>query len=98
MTARENHLVEARPEAPRRRIGGLEDVDVILGEFVDETRGRRGLPQAADLTIGGEIDRDASARAGDADIGEATLLFEAGQAVFVDRALAREQPLLPARQ
>ena len=67
-------------------------------ELVEEARRDRRLPHAADAAVGGEVDLRAPARAGDADIGEAALLLEAGAAVLVERALVREQPLLPARQ
>jgi hypothetical protein len=51
-----------------------------------------------DAAVGGKIELCAAARAGQADMGEATLFLEAGAALFVERALARKQAFLPAGQ
>ncbi len=48
--------------------------------------------------VGGEIEFGAAAGARQPDMGEAALLFQPGAALFVERALARKQPFLPARQ
>src|SRR6266851_627745 len=63
-------------------------------QLVDEARARAALPLAVDAPVGGKRDEDLPARPGQPDIGEAPLLFETLEAVFLDRALAREQPLL----
>ena len=48
--------------------------------------------------VGCEVNLGAAAGAGQADMGEAALLFQSGAALFVERALARKQALLPAGQ
>ena len=48
--------------------------------------------------VAGKGDRRQFLGAGDADIGEAALLLQSGEARFVHAALAGEQPILPARQ
>ena len=48
--------------------------------------------------VGREVNLGAAAGAGQADMGEAPLLFQSGAALFVERALARKQAFLPAGQ
>ena len=48
--------------------------------------------------VGGKIQFGALAGAGDADMGEAAFFLEPGAALFVERALMRKQPFLPAGQ
>src|SRR6185437_10314172 len=92
----------AEPHAGRRHVrlqpGLGEDLDMLLRQLADEARRDGGLPTAVDAPVGGEGDRGAAPRARDADIGEAALLLEPGETVLVHRALAGEQPLLPAWQ
>ena len=71
---------------------------MLLGEFVEEARRDRGLPEAVDAPVGGEVDAGAPLGPRDAHIGETPFLFEARPAVVVERALMREEPFLPARQ
>src|SRR6266568_5305194 len=96
-------LGELRAAAPggahmRREAGLSEDLDMVRRQLADEARRGGALPGAVDAAVGGEGDGGAMAGAGDADIGEAALLLEPGEAVLVHRTLARKQPLLPARQ
>ena len=56
------------------------------------------LPEIMDAAVLREGDRDALLGAGDADIGEAALLLEAGAALLVERALVGKQAFLPAGQ
>ena len=51
-----------------------------------------------DAAVGGEIELGAAARAGQPDMGKPALFFQAGAALFVERALARKQAFLPAGQ
>ena len=76
----------------------LGDLDIGLRQFVEKARRDVGLPQPVHAAVGGEIDFGALPRAREADIGEAALLFQAGAALVVERALVREQALLPAGQ
>ncbi len=85
------------------RIGGVEAGVAALGQMVgwqlaQEARRDRRLPLVEDAPVGGKGDIGALASTGQADIGETALLFEAGQALVVERALVGEQAFLPARQ
>src|SRR5438270_13711946 len=73
-------------------------VDVRLGQLADEAARDRAGPLTVDAAVGGVEDRAAPPRASDRDIGETTLLLEAGKAAFVERALRREHAFLPAGQ
>ena len=67
-------------------------------QFRDEARGDRALPQAVGAAVGGVGDLHPLLAARDADIGEAALLLQPGEAVLVHRALRGEKPFLPAGQ
>jgi hypothetical protein len=69
-----------------------------LGQFVDEARGQRRLPQIVHAAVLRKRDDGAALGAGDADIGEAAFLLEPGAALLVERALVREEAFLPAGQ
>ena len=68
------------------------------GQFVDEAAGHLALPLAIDPAVGSEGNRAQRLGPGDADIGEAAFLLQPLGAAFVHAALAREQPVFPARQ
>src|SRR4051794_9136542 len=86
------HAVEARAAL----LGETETAlafghfDVCLRQFVKEARRNVGRPHAVGAAVGGEIDFRAAAGTGDADVRQAALLFEAGAALLVERALVRE--------
>src|SRR6185437_16832129 len=97
------HVVEARraiaaAAAPTAAAPGLRDLDIRRRQLVEETRGDRGRPGAMDAAVGGEIEFRAAARASQPDMGEAALFLQPRAALFVERALAREQAFLPTRQ
>src|SRR5260370_34867222 len=95
------HLVEARGVGVAvggKAAFGLRHFDVRLRQFVEEARGDVRRPQPVHAPVGGEVDVDASARAGDPHMREAPLLLESGAALVVERALMREHAFLPARQ
>jgi hypothetical protein len=76
----------------------LGDFDMGLGQFIEKARGQCRLPQPVDAAVGDEPDVAMALGAGEADIGETALFLEAGAAALVERALVREQALLPAGQ
>src|SRR2546423_11629315 len=101
--AKRFHIVEARgavaaAAAPSGAALGLGDLDVRRGQFIQEARRDGGGPGAVNPPVGREVNLGAAAGAGQADMGEAPLLFQSGAALFVERALARKQALLPAGQ
>ena len=69
-----------------------------FGQLIHEPGGTRRLIETAVAPVLSKADLRVPLRTGYADIGEAALLFEPGQAVLVERSLVREQALLPARQ
>src|SRR6516162_10681986 len=89
-----SHLVEARGAGVAvggKAAFGFGDLNVRLRQFVEEARGDVRRPQAVHSPVGGEVDVDAPARAGDPHMREAPLLLEPGAALVVERALVREQ-------
>src|SRR5205807_8909152 len=99
------HIVEARraiaaAAAPARARAalGFRDLDIRHRQFVKKPRRDRRRPGAVDPPVGGEVEFGAAARAGQPDMGQATLFFEPGAALFVEGALAWKQAFLPARQ
>ena len=74
------------------------DLDMGLGQFVDEAGRQSRLPEIVDAAVLGEGNHGPAFGAGDADIGEPALLLEPGPALVVEGALVREQSFLPARQ
>ena len=71
---------------------------MLLGEFVDETRGQARLPEAVDAPVGGKIELQPLAGAGQADMGEPAFLLQPGTAALVEGALVGKQSFLPAGQ
>src|SRR6187551_3150861 len=69
-----------------------------VGKLGDEAAWKRARPLAVDAAVGGVEDCRATPGAGDRNIGKPPLLLERGDAAFVERALRREYPLLPARK
>ena len=67
-------------------------------QFVEEARRDRGRPGAVNAAVGGKVQFGAAAGARQPDMGEAALFLQPGAALFVERALARKQAFLPARQ
>ncbi|MPL84433.1 hypothetical protein SDC9_30398 [bioreactor metagenome] len=78
--------------------GRRQHLDIGGGQFVDEARRQLRLPLAIDPAVAGEGDRAQPLGASDADIGQPAFLLEPLLPGLVHRALAREQPVLPARQ
>src|SRR5690606_10637326 len=71
-------------------------LDMRRRQFGDEARGDRTRPLAVDAPVRGMENGAAAARARDRDIGEPSLLLEAGVTALVERALRREHAFLPA--
>ena len=84
--------------APAERALGRDDLDVGLGQFVDEARRGGGLVEAAHAPVLRERDERLAPCPRDADVGEPAFLLEAGEAAFVHRALVGEEAFLPAGQ
>ena len=74
---------------------GFDDVDIRLRQFVHESRGRGGLEKPARAAVLGKRYEGAFPGAGDADVSETALLFEALDAALVEAALMGKQPFLP---
>src|SRR5262249_5046229 len=98
--------VAIAPEGGQRRFPGSRRpqprraflIYMLMGDFGNEARGQRALPQVVHAPVRGIGDLDPLTRAGEPDIGEAALLLQASGAAVVERALMGEQPLLPPGQ
>src|ERR1700730_18834459 len=80
------HLVEARGAGVAvggKAAFGLRHFDVRLRQFVEEARGDVRRPQPVHAPVGGEVDADAPARAGDAHMRKAALLLSSRAALVV---------------
>src|SRR5262249_24994743 len=82
------HFIEARGAIARhaKTAGAARrffDLDMRLRQFIEETRRHGRRPHAMDAAVRGEGDFGELARAGEADMGEATLFLEAGAAAFI---------------
>src|SRR5690606_40273227 len=66
------------------------DLDMLLRQFVEESRGDGRLPQAMNAAVRNEPDVQVFLRAGQAHIGQSTLLLQAGPAPFVQRPRSEE--------
>ena len=77
---------------------GFDDIDVILRQFIDKARWHSALIEPAHAPVLGKRNAHLMLAAGDADIGQPPFFFQPLQAAFVQRALVREQALLPAGQ
>src|SRR5208282_4023842 len=77
----------------RSAAGVFDQLHMVCRQVVDETRRRRGLPQAMNAAIAGEQDFRPQPRPRHADIGEAALLLQPGAAALVERTLVRKQAL-----
>ena len=87
-----------RPVGAPQALAAAETIlalDMLGRDFGDEAAGDAAHPLAIDAAVRGVIDACAMPRAGDRDIGEPALLFEAGHAALVHRALRRKHSVLP---
>src|SRR5579871_432971 len=75
----------------------LGHLDVRLRQFVDKAAWHSRIPKTMDTPVRGEVNAGAAARARKPDMGKPPLLFEAGAALLVERALMRQETFLPAR-
>ena len=73
-----------RPHSPGHR----------SGQFVDKARRKGALPLVVNAPAGGKRDQGATARPGEADIGQAAFFLQALFSFFVEGALVGEQALL----
>ena len=71
---------------------------MFLGEFADEPRRQRRLPEATDTPVRRKIDFRLPAGPRQSNVGEPSLFLQTRATVVVERSLMRKETLLPSRQ